>query len=79
MKVNWSDLYDGATEEKYRESVINIISKNYEAACFLMGSHDSKFVNLKLNLNHSMNVKRDEYPKTLQGEYELVVKTIGNQ
>ena len=44
-----------------------------------MGSHDSKFGNLKKILNHSMNVERDEYPKTLQSAYELLVNTLSNQ
>ena len=33
----------------------------------------------KKTLNHSMNVERDEYPKTLQSAYELLVNTLSNQ
>ena len=40
MKLNLSDLYDGATKENDRGLVIKISSEHYEAACFLMGSHD---------------------------------------
>ena len=59
--------------------MIKMISENYEAACFVMGSHDSKFGNLKKTLNHSMNFKRYEYLKTLQSAYELLVDTLSNQ
>ena len=53
--------------------------EHYKAAGFVMGSHDSKFGNLKKTLNHSMNVERDNYPNTLQSAYELLVNTLSNQ
>ena len=47
MKVDWSVLYNNSVDKKERELVIKMSSEHYEAACFVMGSHDSKFGNLK--------------------------------
>ena len=75
MKKEYATIYDPDTDPKDRENDIKIGSKAYEAVCLLMGSNH-EFGNLKKSLAHSINVGRDEYPKTIQGAYELLMHTL---
>ena len=74
MKKEFSDIYDAGTDPTDRANYIKNGSEEYEAVCFLKGANH-KFDILKKYLAHSVNVGRDEYPKTIQGAYELLTHT----
>ena len=74
MKKEFSEIYDAGTGLIDRANYIKNGSEEYEAVCFLMGANH-EYDNLKKDLAHSVNVGRDEYPKTIQGAYELLTHT----
>ena len=79
MMVKWAELYDDGMDQIDRDLLIKIASEIYEATCFLMGANDVKFGQLKKSLEHSMNVGRDIYPKTVHDAYEFFINTIKTQ
>ena len=75
MDIKWFDLaQNGADEERLK--LPNLSSEAFEATFLITGSNDSQFAVLKKSLAHSMYVGRDEYPKTMQGIYKLLVNML---
>ena len=74
MDQKWFDLAkNGTIEEKTK--LPKLSSEAFKATCLVMGSKDSQFAVLMKNLVQSIYVGKDEYPKTMQGAYKLLVNT----
>ena len=75
IKLSYKKLYTLNLFEEDKFSSINLAIEAFTSVCFIMVSHYSHFGAIKSSLAESMNVGRDEYPKTLQAAYELLLNT----
>ena len=73
--MTWDTLYDAAVLKEDRDTVMALSSEAYEAVCFITGTHDGRFAELKKRLEHNKALGRDEYPRNMQAAYQLVMNT----
>ena len=59
MEVTWETLYDDSVNPDDRATTIALNMECFEATCFIIGSHDGTFGDLKKELEHSTIVNRD--------------------
>lgn len=48
----------------------------YKDVCFLMGVNDETFEIMHKNLVNNKNVRRDDYPQTVKGAYDILIKML---